>query len=141
MPKVRLAASMLTQLGAALLRHNASCSARTRIRLRIALHAGEVHFDTHGVVGKAINHTFRLAETPALKAALLSSPGLLAIIVSDWFYDEVIRHYPAAEPDAYRRVRAVTANPATPAWMRLEAVRPRLEPLHQLVRSNIRHGS
>ncbi len=126
-PKVRLAASMLSKLGGALREHNASCSTRTRFRLRIALHAGEVHHDSHGVAGTALNHAFRLAEAPALKAALRASPGVLAVIVSDWFYGEVVRHYPATGAGSYRRVRAVTG----PAWVRVEGV-------GQLVQSSVR---
>ena len=116
-PKARLAINLLEQLEAALRRHNDSCSAQTRIRLRIALHAGEVHYDSHGVAGKAINDTFRLAEAPALKAGQRASTGVLAVIVSEWFYDEVIRHYPAAEPGAYVRVRAASAGGR--AWVRV----------------------
>lgn len=77
---------------------------KVRIRLRIALHAGEVHYDSHGVAGMAITHAFRLVDQPMFKAALADSAGLLGVIVSEWFYDEVVRHYPAAEPDSYCRV-------------------------------------
>jgi class 3 adenylate cyclase len=112
-PKARLATVVLAQLGLALRGHNAGCSARARLRLRVALHAGEVHYDDHGVTGNAVNLAFRLVDLPESKAALETSPGLLAIIVSNWFYDEVIRHYPAAEPGSYRRVHS--------AWIRLPA--------------------
>lgn len=118
-PKARLAINLARQLDAALRQHNETCSAGTRIRLRVALHAGEVHYDDHGVAGNAINHTFRLAETPALKAALRASAGPLAIVASEWFYGEVIRHYPAADPEAYFRVRAGNAGAGARAWVRV----------------------
>ena len=116
-PKALLATRVLNHLEAALGRYNSRCLAHTGIRLRLALHAGEVHYDGHGVTGCAINHVFRLVEATAVKAALKESSGQLAIIVSDWFYEEVIRHYPAAEPGSYRRVRVMAAS--VPAWVRL----------------------
>ena len=56
------------------------------------MHAGEVVYDGHGVTGHAINRTFRLVQAPALKEALAGSPGTCALIVSEWIYDEVVRH-------------------------------------------------
>jgi hypothetical protein len=117
-PKVKLATTMLSRLGAALRSHNASRSARTRFRLRAALHAGEVHYDSHGVAGNAINHAFRLVQAPVLKAALETSAANLAVIVSEWFFDEVIRHYPAARPGRYERVGVPRADPNA-GWVRL----------------------
>jgi hypothetical protein len=113
-PKALLATKVVGQLAKRLARYNASCLARLRIRLRVAMHAGEVHYDRHGVTGCAINHAFRLIASPAVKAALRTSTGQLAVIVSAWFYDEVVRHFPAAEPSSYRRVTAAKI----PAWIR-----------------------
>ena len=57
-PKGRLASSLLVRMEAALTTHNAAMehqnaaqAAATQVRLRVALHAGEVAFDSHGVVG------------------------------------------------------------------------------------------
>ena len=90
MPKTRLVTSLPVGLVAAVTRHNAGCAVPERMRLRVALHAGEVYHDAHGVAGTAINHAFRLVEAPALRSALDASPGVLALIVSDWLYDEVV---------------------------------------------------
>jgi limonene-1,2-epoxide hydrolase len=56
------------------------------------------------VTAASINLAFRLLEAKELKAALASSPGVLAIIASSWFYEEVVRHS-TANVDEYRRVR------------------------------------
>ncbi|GAA2082736.1 FxSxx-COOH system tetratricopeptide repeat protein [Actinomadura alba] len=104
-PKIRLADPFPRELADSLAAHNATCGRGGRIRLRIALHAGEVHFDDHGVAGTAINLTFRLLESPALKAALTDSPGVLALMASEWFFDEVIRHDRRSRPGTYRRMR------------------------------------
>lgn len=111
--KSLLASKVPVRLAEALERHNAAAPVETRIRLRMALHAGEVHRDAHGVVGAAIIRAFRLIEAPALKSALRSSPAVVALIVSDWFYDEVVRHDMSAEPEGFRRIRfAVKEDPA-----------------------------
>ena len=97
-PKSRLVAGLPAWLAGSLARHNAGCPQEQRIRLRMALHAGEVHQDAHGYAGASINLAFRLIEAPAAKMALHDSSAVLALIVSEWFYDEVVRHHPAAEP-------------------------------------------
>src|SRR5215831_19073094 len=55
-PKARLVTSLPAGLVAAVNRHNAGCAEQERMRLRMALHAGEIHHDSHGVAGAAINH-------------------------------------------------------------------------------------
>jgi hypothetical protein len=116
-PKVLRATNMLSQLARLVGSYNAHHLARTGIRLRVAMHAGEVHHDPHGVTGRAINHAFRLIETRTFKSALRASAGPLGAIVSAWFYEEVIRHYPVAVPGSYQRVRVRAVNGV--AWIRL----------------------
>jgi NB-ARC domain-containing protein len=118
-PKTRLVTSLPVGLVAAVTRHNTGCSVPERMRLRAALHAGEVYHDAHGVVGASVNHAFRLAEAPELRSALGASPGVLALIVSDWLYDEVVRHDPAALPGLYRRVQVAVKETAAVAWIRV----------------------
>ena len=89
------------------------------MRLRVALHAGEVYRDAHGVAGAAVNHAFRLAEAPAVRSALAASPGVLALIVSDWFFIEVVRHDPAALPGSYRQVEVLVKETAATGWIRV----------------------
>jgi hypothetical protein len=116
-PKSLLVTTIPGALVAAVGRHNEESTTRGRMRLRLALHAGEVHQDAHGVAGAAINHAFRLIEAPALKSALDTSPGVLAVIVSGWFFDEVVRHHPAAAPDAYQRVQVAVKETETVAFV------------------------
>lgn len=68
-PKSVLVEALPGRLVAELHAHNESHDPARQIRLRMALHAGEVHYDDHGVVGTAINHAFRLLDAPAFKAA------------------------------------------------------------------------
>jgi tetratricopeptide (TPR) repeat protein len=127
-PKSVLVARLPVRLAEMLDRHNAACPAPERIRLRMALHAGEVHQDAHGVAGTSVNRAFRLIEAPPSRTALRDSAGVIALIVSDWFYDEVVRHYPAAGPSCFRQVRVVMKETEMTAWVRVLGGREALTP-------------
>jgi hypothetical protein len=71
------------------------------------------------VVGEAVNQAFRLLEAPVLKAALAASPEPGALLVSGWFYQEVVRHLPGDAAKAYTRVRVEVKETEVWAWMRL----------------------
>ncbi|HEU5474723.1 MAG TPA: tetratricopeptide repeat protein [Actinophytocola sp.] len=115
--KGMLVESLPELLESGLLAHNHSAGPAQRIRLRMALHAGEVHYDDHGVVGTAVNHTFRLLDAPPVKSALAASDGVLAVITSSWFYEEVVRH--CTVHDAYASIPVSVKETNTTAWVRL----------------------
>jgi hypothetical protein len=124
LPKAPFAESLPHMLARVLREHNASHRAQERIRLRMALHgmalhAGDVTYDEHGVTAGAINLAFRLLDAPPLKAVLAGSPGVLALITSSWFFDEVIRHTVAAAPATYRRVGVTVKETSVSAWIAL----------------------
>jgi hypothetical protein len=114
-PKVLLAESLPPALVTALCAHNDRHPEPERIRLRMALHAGEVHYDQHGVTAVAVNLAFRLLDAGPLKAALTSSSGVLAVIVSSWFFEEVVRHSGAAP--GYRPVEVAVKETTTTGWI------------------------
>ena len=114
-PKALLAESLPPALVTALRAHNGRHPGPERIRLRMALHAGEVHYDQHGVTAVAVNLAFRLLDARPLKAALASSSGVLAVIVSSWFFEEVVRHSGAAP--GYRPVEVAVKETATTGWI------------------------
>jgi tetratricopeptide (TPR) repeat protein len=120
-PKHRLAASLPGALATALREHNAVSDERVRMRMRAVLHAGEVLFDPHGVAGTAVNVAFRLLNSEALRTALMEASGELAVMASEWFFEEVIRHDRggASRPDAYRRVLVTNKETTVPGWVRL----------------------
>jgi hypothetical protein len=114
-PKGLLVESLPAELVAALRAHNEAHLGPERIRLRMALHAGEVRYDDHGVTAAAVNLTFRLVDAGVLKDALAGSPGVLAVIVSSWFFDEVVRHSWAAA--GYRPVQVAVKETRTISWI------------------------
>ena len=118
-PKSRLVEQLPAYLAELLAQHNGGCRAPVRIRLRVALHAGEVHPDAHGYTAASINLAFRLIEAPTSRAALRQSSGMVALVVSDWFYDEVVRHCPDAEPSGFRKVHMMVKKAKVTAWIRI----------------------
>jgi tetratricopeptide (TPR) repeat protein len=118
-PKSWLVTRLPALLAEILAVHNAACQMQERIRLRMALHAGEVHRDAHGWAGISLNRAFRLIDASACRAGLRDSSGVLALIVSDWFYEEVVRHHPAAEPACYSRAHVAVKETDMMAWVRV----------------------
>ena len=115
-PKALLVEALPSALVAALRAHNGAHPGPERIRLRMALHAGEVRYDGYGVTAAAVTLAFRLLEAGALKAALASSPGVLAVIASSWFFEEVVWHS-TADATAYRRVEVDVKETTTTGWI------------------------
>src|ERR1700723_2291987 len=66
-PKSLLVELLPSELVAELTAHNSAHPEEERIRLRMALHAGEVLYDGHGVTGEAVNWAFRLVDAEPLK--------------------------------------------------------------------------
>jgi hypothetical protein len=118
-PKGPLVEQLPEALTDALTEHNARHPPEERIRLRLALHAGEIIYDAHGSAGAAINLAFRLLDAKPLKDALAASRGVLAMVVSSWFYQNVVRQCPAGDPASYRAVQVVVKETDTTAWVRL----------------------
>ncbi len=116
-PKAAFAEDLPGELAAALREHNAGCCAQERIRLRVVLHAGEVSFDEHGVTAASVNLAFRLLDASPLRAALAGSRGVLAVIVSAWFFDEVIRNAGVGGWAACRRVAVAVKETSAAAWI------------------------
>ena len=114
-PKGLLAESLPSALVTALRTHNGAHPGAERIRLRMVLHAGEIQYDEHGVTAAAVNLAFRLLDASVLKAALASSPGVLAVIASSWFFEEVVRHSGTAA--AYRPVEVAVKETTTKGWI------------------------
>jgi hypothetical protein len=62
------------------------------LRLRAVVHAGEVHYDGKGFFGEDLDVAFRLLDAPRFKDHLKSGTAPLALVVSDSFYQSIIRH-------------------------------------------------
>ncbi|WP_461119845.1 nucleotidyl cyclase domain-containing protein [Saccharothrix stipae] len=116
-PKSRVVGGLPHALLGELRRYNATRNEEARIRLRIAITAGEVQHDEHGVVGDEVTLAFRLLDAKPLRAALDRSTALFALIVSDRFYDDVVRPDPALDPESFRRVHVDVKEVRGRAWL------------------------
>lgn len=101
----------------ALRKHNRGRREQECIRLRMALHAGEIHHDDHGVAGAAITLAFRLVNARPLRNALVESSSQLALITSRWFFDEVVRHSSIVDIASYRQVQVKVKETRTKGWI------------------------
>ncbi|MDX6741972.1 hypothetical protein [Actinocorallia sp. A-T 12471] len=69
--------------------------AEVPFRLRVAVHCGMAWLGDNGFVGRAVVKTCRMLDAQILRAALRDDPGTrLALMVSDSFYDDVVRRDP-----------------------------------------------
>lgn len=118
-PKGALAGTLPSALVTGLRAHNETHPPAQRIKLRMALHAGEITRDDLGVTGRAIVHAHRLLDAVPFKEACAKSTAPLAVIVSAWFYAEVVRHRAEYEPRTYRPVRVTVKETDGIGWARL----------------------
>jgi hypothetical protein len=98
-------------------RHNHVSCDTARIQLRTAAHVGLVEHDGHGFVGSDVNLLFRMLDSGALKRALAGSRADLALIVSDYVYDSLVRRHPSlVGPDVFEAVRCQVKKTRFRAW-------------------------
>jgi hypothetical protein len=134
--KGAFAGRLLGALLVALHAHNDAHPPGECLRLRLALHAGEVTYDDHGVSAPAVIQASRLLDARPLKEALANSTASLAVIASEYFFTEVIRHEPEYEPEEYRKVAVNVKQFSGFGWIRLPGhelpPEPPAEPLARL---------
>lgn len=118
-PKAHFAAVLPHAMDDALRLYNDERTDKEQIKLRLALHAGEVTADSQGFAGTAVTVAFRLLNAMQLKAAMSGSLATLGVIASDWFFDDVIRHRPEHEPHTYHKVMVETKEMNGAGWIRL----------------------
>ncbi|EME60100.1 hypothetical protein H074_13772 [Amycolatopsis decaplanina DSM 44594] len=118
-PKIHLAGTFLGQLVRSLEEHNRSNALSDWLRLRIALHVGEIHRDRHGYGGDALNSAFRLLDAEELKTRFKElQRAQCVVIASERLFHDVIRHHPD-ETDAAQYQEITVARIGKPAWVRV----------------------
>jgi tetratricopeptide (TPR) repeat protein len=118
--KVLLLAPLLPILSAALTEHNRCSGVDERIWLRVAVHAGEITRDDHGLSGADLVLACRLLDTDELRTALAQADVPLAVIVSAAIYDAIVRHrYRGIDAAAYHPVSPKVKNSHLHGWIHL----------------------
>lgn len=124
-PESVLIDPLLDRLRRGLHDYNRMATEIARIRLRAALHAGQVYHDANGLVGEAVNHTFRLLEADELKRTLSATEAQLAFITSDVLFDTVVRHGQGViDSDGFREVAVEVKETEARAWIHLPGMGP-----------------
>jgi hypothetical protein len=103
-PETQLVDRLPSRLSAHLRKHNALAAPEARIRLRLALHSGPVEATQNGGPNAAIIVAVRLVDSDEAKAAQQASTDPVTLVVSERFFEDVVRNEPAAEPELYRPV-------------------------------------
>lgn len=92
-PKTILLGRLIPLLTVLLLEHNASITdPALKMRLRTVIHAGEVHADSRGFYGEAIDIAIRLLDCSAVKTALRQARSPLVLVVSEEIYFGTVAH-------------------------------------------------
>lgn len=126
-PKSRLIHPFFHELAVRLGAHNRTAAASTRIRLRVALHAGDVWLAPAEVAGGPLEVLARLLDARPAREALAAAPAAVpaSLLVSQHFYDETVRHgYPGIDPESFRRVEVTEKEYAAGAWLHLPGLAP-----------------
>jgi hypothetical protein len=123
-PKPLLLSRLIPALGSLLISHNSGVSPADQpriLRLRVVVHAGEVHRDGKGFFGEDLDLAFRLLDAPRFKAYLRNHTAPLAVVASDYLYQSIIRHgYDGINGEEFLPLVTVTVGSRrTKGWVHL----------------------
>ena len=63
-----------------------------RLRVRVAVHSGNVHDDDNGCFGEALDIAFRLLDAPSVKETLKMARGAVLLVVSSDIHDLLLSY-------------------------------------------------
>jgi hypothetical protein len=117
--KARVVADLVRELHIAIFAYNRARNSLGRIRLRLALHAGECVVDGTGFAGEAPIIACRLVDSPPVNSLLKKMPEAdLAVIVSDSLFQDTVGHrFRGLKPESFHRVYVHTAKYSGTAWL------------------------
>jgi hypothetical protein len=109
---------LLTEYNASLPRHSL---AQRQLRIRVVMHAGEVHYDANGCFGEALDIAFRLLDAAHVKKALRAARDPLILVISGDIYRTVVRHrYDGIDQRTFHPlVRVHVAGNRYPGWIHI----------------------
>jgi hypothetical protein len=118
LPKTALLGRLVPVLAALLVKHNkATADPALRLRLRVVVHAGEVHVDGQGFYGEAIDIAIRLLDSTAVKTALRQAKAPLVLVVSEEIYSGIVAHGYVDSAGYRPLVRVRVANKQRRGWV------------------------
>jgi hypothetical protein len=123
-PKTALLGRLVPVLGTLLSEYNAQAAQPAlRMRLRVVVHAGEVHLDRRGCYGAAIDVAIRLLDAPRVKRALKQAAAPLVLVISEEIYSGIVcQGYVGA--NAYFPISALVGQRRHRGWVHVPAQVP-----------------
>jgi class 3 adenylate cyclase len=105
--KVPLLNRAIPALNQLLADYNASLPPLSRperqLRIRVVVHAGDVHYDVNGCFGEALDVAFRLLDAAPVKKALRGTASPLVLVISEDIYKSVVRQrYDGIDQGSFR---------------------------------------
>jgi hypothetical protein len=118
-PKVDITDTFVERLGRELARYARRATEPVGMRIRLALHFGEVSEDERGWVGSDLNTACRLVDLQASRDALAAAPDAhLVVIVSDPWYRSVVNQDPVLVSHfGFRKVPFQVKEISDHAWL------------------------
>jgi hypothetical protein len=111
------------QFRAEIRHHNEGANDLTALRLRMSVHAGQVHFDRNGVCGSAVTHLFRMLDAAAFKRVITAADTDFALVTSESFYEDVISEGPGlVDPGCYEPINMRCKETRARVWLYLPPV-------------------
>lgn len=127
-----LVTGVVDRLRAGLGRYNDLASEAARIELRVAVHLGTAVHDGEGLVGTEVNHVFRLLDAGAFKELVRDTGSTLGLIVSERFYEEVVkRDTGLISAKDYWRIPVAVKETRCSGWVRIFGAGAPAEPQTQ----------
>jgi hypothetical protein len=126
LPKTVLLDRLIPALNGLLLEHNASVTqSALTVRLRVVVHAGEVHEDDNGFFGEDLDVAFRLLDSASLKKVLRQTAAPLVLVVSEEIFRGIIRHgyFDERLYESLVRVRVRVSSRQRRGWIHIPAPR------------------
>ena len=115
---VPMLSRLLTDYNDSLPRHSQQ---QRQLRMRVVMHAGEIHYDANGCFGEDLDVAFRLLDAARVKRALREMADPLILVVSEDIYSSVVRHgYDGIDHETFHQmVRVQIAGRRYPGWIHL----------------------
>ena len=109
---------LLTDYNDSLPRHSQQ---QRQLRMRVVMHAGEIHYDANGCFGEDLDVAFRLLDAARVKKALRETADPLVLVISEDIHRSVVRHgYDGIDHEAFHQmVRVQVAGRRYPGWIHL----------------------
>ncbi|MFE7526361.1 hypothetical protein ACFU7Y_11620 [Kitasatospora sp. NPDC057542] len=123
--KAALIHPLVHEFTARLRAHNRTAAPATSIRVRMALHAGDLRLGPAGeVAGRPLEVLSRLLDAPVTRTALAAAPAntVAVLVLSQHFHEDTVPHgYPGIDPEMFREVTVRSKEFTAPAWLGLAA--------------------